>query len=188
MTIQTPLVATLVIALAGCIFSKEIDDDDDDWGDGSDWDGSAGESLSDMGESVDVGDDTASPSDAPEDDTGSSVAEGYPPVIENVIASWAEDQNDEWYIEVSIVYSDRDDDVREGGMVGVTLVVDDETFATEWLAIDGFSAIHEGDTNEIRFNPKPPNVTDPAAVFVQALVALKDAQNNRSAEYPITPE
>ena len=132
-------------------------------------------------------DDTATPQGGPMNDTGMSGGEGYPPVIENASASWTEDQNGEWYIEASVVYSDQDDDVREGGMVGVTLVVDDETFATEWLAIDGFSAIHEDDTNEIRFNPRPPDVTDPTAVSVQASVVLKDVQNNRSAEYPITP-
>ena len=132
-------------------------------------------------------DDTAAPSGGPMNDTGMMGGEGYPPVIESAAASWTEDQNGEWYIEASIIYSDQDDDVREGGMVGVTLVVGDETFATEWLAIDGFSAIHEDEENELRFNPRPPDVTNPSAVSVQATIVLKDAQSNRSEEYPITP-
>ena len=132
-------------------------------------------------------DDTATVQAGPMDDTGMSGGEGYPPVIESATASWTEDQNGEWYIEASIVYSDQDDDVREGGMVGVTLLVNDETFATEWLAIDGRSAIHEDNENEILFNPRPPDVTDPGAVSVQATLVLKDAQSNPSTEYPITP-
>ena len=133
-------------------------------------------------------DDTASPSGGPMDDTGMSGGEGYPPVIESASAVWAEDQNGGWYIEASITYSDQDDDVRNGGMVGVTLVVQDETYATEWLAIDGVTAIHEDDSNEIRFNPQPPGVTDPGAISVEASLVLKDAQTNRSNEYPITPQ
>ena len=135
-------------------------------------------------------DDTASPSGGPMDDTGMSGGEGYPPIIENASATWAEDQDGGWYIEASITYTDQDDDVRDGGMVGVTLVVDDETYATEWLAIDGVSAIHEDGEDgfhEVRFNPQPPGVTDPGAINVQTTLVLKDAQTNRSNEYPITP-
>ena len=61
------------------------------------------------------------------DDTGMSAGEGYRPVIDAVTATWNEG-TDGWYIEASLTYTDEDDDVREGGMVGVTAVVEEETF------------------------------------------------------------
>jgi len=132
------------------------------------------------------GDDTAS-SSSPLDDTGWS-GEGSPPVIDSVAASWSQDQDGYWYVEASLTYSDPDDDVKIGGFVGVTLVVDDDTYAQEWFSIDGESAIHDDETNEVRFNPRPPDISDPTGVAVEIMVQLKDAATNRSNEYPVTPE
>ena len=132
-------------------------------------------------------DDTASPSGGDPDDTGMTGGEGYPPVVESVTATWNAG-TDGWYIESILTYTDEDDDVRTGGMVGVTLVVNDETYATEWLAIDGSSAIHEDEVNEVRFNPQPPDVAEPSDVNVEMLVQLKDALENRSNEFSVTPQ
>ena len=134
--------------------------------------------------SASSGDDTASPSN-PDGDTGMVGGEGAP-IIENVEASWAEDQNGGWYIEASLTYSDEEDDVKENGMVGVTIVIDDDTYAQEWFSIDGYDAIHEDESNEVRFNPQPPDITDPTGVSVEMKVQLKDAATNRSNEYSVT--
>ena len=131
--------------------------------------------------------DDSDPSSSPDGDTGWT-GEGSPPVIDSVEASWSQDQNGYWYIEASLTYTDEDDDVRTGGFVGVTLVVDDDTYAQEWFAIDGESAIHDDESNEVRFNPQPPDVSDPGDVSVDVTIQLKDAAENRSNEYPVTPE
>ena len=120
-------------------------------------------------------------------DTGYASGEGTPPVLETVEAAWAENTEGDWYIEASLTYTDEDDDVRSGGMVGVTLVVDGDTFTQEWFNIDGTSAIHDEEVNEVRFNPFPPDITDPGAVEVEARIQLKDAATNRSNEMAVNP-
>ena len=102
-------------------------------------------------------------------------------------AEWVENTEGDWYIQASLTYTDVDDDVRSGGMVGVTLVVDGDTYTQEWFAIDGTSAIHDDEDNEVLFNPFPPDITDPAAVTVEARIQLKDAATNRSNEMAVNP-
>ena len=120
-------------------------------------------------------------------DTGYASGEGTPPVLETVNAAWTENTEGDWYIEASLTYTDVDDDVRSGGMVGVTLVVGGDTYTQEWFNIDGTSAIHDDEANEVRFNPFPPDITDPNAVAVEARIQLKDAATNRSNEIAVNP-
>ena len=146
------------------------------------------------------GDDTAMGQSNGMNDTGMS---GIPPVVESVEAEWREDTNNEWYILSSLTYTDGDDDVRVGGSVGVTMVVDGDSFTEEWFAIDGEYAVHDdesgsedggtedgstGASGTVQFNPRPTGVDDPMGVSVELTIRLKDAQNNRSNEITVIPE
>ncbi len=133
------------------------------------------------------GDDTAQPAGGP-DDTGMVGGGGSPPVLESVEAEWKEDTNYEWYILSSLIYTDAEDDVRDGGMVGVTIVVDGDTFTEEWFAIDGQNAVHDEDSNTVQISPRPPDVQDPTGATVELTIRIKDTQNNTSNEITVSPE
>ena len=120
-------------------------------------------------------------------DTGYSSGEGTPPVIESVVAEWAENQEGGYYIEASLTYTDVDDDVRDGGYVGVTLIINDDSFAQQWFSINGVEALHDDEQNEVLFNPDTPDITDPNGVNVEARIQLKDAATNRSNEISVNP-
>ena len=130
------------------------------------------------------GDDTAGGVEEYMDDTGMT---GVPPVVESVTAEWTEDANAEWYILSSLTYTDGDDDVREGGSVGVTMVVDGDSYSEEWFAIDGEVAVHDEESDTVHFNPRPPGVSDPMEVSVDLTIRIKDAQSNASNEITVNP-
>lgn len=124
----------------------------------------------------------------PGGEDGGGEPTGAPPVLETVAGEWTEDTEGSWYVLGSLAYTDEDDDVRVGGKVGVTIVVDGDTFSEEWFEIDGEQAVHDEESNAVFFNPRPPGVTDPVEASIELTIRLKDAGENFSNEQTITPE
>jgi hypothetical protein len=101
-------------------------------------------------------------------------------------AEWAEGADGSWYLQISITYTDDDDDVRTGGHIGMSWEVADSLdepdyagrgFGPVWFDIGGSAAVHAEGSNTINIQYSPPDITDPARVSALGFVILDAAYN-----------
>ena len=119
-----------------------------------------------------------------EDDTGTY---GSAPAITNAEGFWNENAEGDWQILLSISYTDADNDI-DGGQVGISAEVSGVMGAEQWFMIDGNDAIHDAEAGLVDLTLLLEQVDgDPTTAGVNLMVRLKDANQNSSTEYSVTP-